>query len=71
MKRVLLAILVFLMTGVSQVAAHGGRLDSNGGHYNRKTGEYHKHRGDSNFGTIALIVVGGIILYGIFKRRDK
>lgn len=25
-------------------AAHPGGLDSSGGHYNRKTGEYHKHR---------------------------
>lgn len=25
-------------------AAHGGGLDSNGGHTNRKTGEYHCHR---------------------------
>ena len=23
--------------------AHPGRTDANGGHYNRKTGEYHKH----------------------------
>ena len=25
--------------------AHSGGLDSKGGHYNRKTGEYHYHRG--------------------------
>lgn len=24
--------------------SHGGGLDKNGGHYNRKTGEYHLHR---------------------------
>ncbi|WP_373047167.1 YHYH domain-containing protein [Vulgatibacter sp.] len=24
--------------------AHGGGLDGNGGHHNRKTGEYHCHR---------------------------
>ena len=23
--------------------SHPGRTDANGGHYNRKTGEYHKH----------------------------
>lgn len=28
---------------ISIVFAHGGRTDSNGGHYNRKTGEYHYH----------------------------
>lgn len=26
------------------VGAHPGGLDANGGHYNRKTGEYHYHR---------------------------
>ena len=28
-----------------QAYAHGGRLDKNGCHTNRKTGEYHCHRG--------------------------
>lgn len=28
--------------------AHPGRLDSNGGHYNRDTGEYHYHDGSSS-----------------------
>lgn len=27
------------------VIAHSGGTDSNGGHYNRKTGEYHYHHG--------------------------
>lgn len=27
------------------VSAHPGRTDSNGGHYNRSTGEYHYHHG--------------------------
>ena len=34
---------IFLIPGVS--FAHSGGLDSKGGHYNRKTGEYHYHRG--------------------------
>ena len=29
------------------VLAHPGRTDSQGGHYNRETGEYHFHNGDS------------------------
>lgn len=29
------------------VTAHPGRTDSNGGHYNRATGEYHYHDGSS------------------------
>lgn len=60
-----------LIIGINQVAAHSGRLDSNGGHYNRKTGKYHKHRGGSNFGTIVLIVIGGIFVYGMFKSKGK
>ncbi len=31
--------------------AHPGRLDANGGHYNRKTGEYHYHRSPSSGST--------------------
>lgn len=50
MKKIILSLLMFLIVGVSQVAAHGGRLDSDGGHYNRKTGKYHTHRGGSNLG---------------------
>lgn len=34
---------VFLSYGIA--FAHSGGLDSKGGHYNRKTGEYHYHRG--------------------------
>lgn len=71
MKKKILLILMSLIIGISQVGAHSGRLDSNGGHYNRKTGKYYKHRGDSNVGTIILIVLGGLLLYGMFKSKDK
>ena len=37
----LTAMLVFVGAGYT----HSGGLDSKGGHYNRKTGEYHYHRG--------------------------
>lgn len=40
----LLFALYFLIT---PVFAHPGRTDSNGGHYNRSTGEYHYHHGHS------------------------
>ena len=39
---VLLSIL-FVMSSLT-ADAHPGRLDANGGHWNRKTGEYHYHR---------------------------
>lgn len=37
------AALAFALS--TTVFAHPGRTDSNGGHYNRKTGEYHYHHG--------------------------
>lgn len=36
-------ILTFIFSSII-LYAHPGRLDSNGGHWNRKTGEYHYHR---------------------------
>ena len=39
--------LIFLIAVISNVLAHPGRTDSNGGHWNRKTGEYHYHNGES------------------------
>lgn len=34
-----------VLMGIASTAfAHGGGLDANGGHTNRKTGEYHCHR---------------------------
>lgn len=37
-------ILLMLMLTVISLSAHSGRTDSNGGHYNHKTGEYHYHQ---------------------------
>lgn len=41
------AILLIIVTALSHftVLSHSGRTDSNGGHYNRSTGEYHYHHG--------------------------
>lgn len=39
-------ILLFLIS-TSCIFSHSGRLDSNGGHTNRKTGDYHYHRAPS------------------------
>jgi hypothetical protein len=45
MKRIIL--LVWLALGLLPTVglSHSGRTDANGGHYNRKTGEYHYHNG--------------------------
>lgn len=39
-----LLTLVFSLALSATVLAHGGGLDQNGGHYDRRTGQYHKHR---------------------------
>ena len=44
-------MLICVMLVSCAADAHPGRLDSNGGHYNRKTGEYHYHRGGGSSGS--------------------
>lgn len=41
------AIICAMAVLSSITVLHGGRTDSNGGHYNRSTGEYHYHHGYS------------------------
>ena len=38
-----LFLLIFSVLAYNVGYAHPGRTDANGGHYNRRTGEYHKH----------------------------
>ncbi len=47
MKRLLSVLMCLGVMGISGilVMAHPGRTDAKGGHYNRKTGEYHYHNG--------------------------
>lgn len=45
-KKILL-MLIICFSFSTIVFAHPGRTDSNGGHYNRSTGEYHYHDGSS------------------------
>lgn len=42
-----LSLLLALYFLITPVLAHPGRTDSNGGHYDRSTGEYHYHHGYS------------------------
>lgn len=43
MKKISWGIVIILVSLPLVVFAHSGRTDKNGGHYNRKTGEYHYH----------------------------
>lgn len=46
MKTKIVFIILLVLTLLSiPVSAHSGRTDSQGGHYNRSTGEYHFHHG--------------------------
>ena len=46
LRRILLVLLsLLLLTGIA--LAHGGRTDSNGGHWDHSTGEYHYHNDGS------------------------
>ena len=50
---------------------HSGRTDSNGGHTNHKTGEYHSHNnGDDTdwSGAIVLGVLFVIIVFGVIVK---
>lgn len=50
MKRVLSVFSILIITVVCFISAsaHPGRTDSNGGHWNHDTGEYHYHDGSSS-----------------------
>lgn len=48
-------ILICLIVPVNLAHAHSGRTDSKGGHYNRRTGEYHYHNGGTSPSTLRLV----------------
>ncbi|MDD6564238.1 MAG: YHYH domain-containing protein [Clostridiales bacterium] len=54
MKRLITICIIILLIPLA-VMAHPGSLDSNGGHYNRKTGEYHYHSGIHKYGTASSV----------------
>lgn len=82
MKTSLIALLIIalLLASALPVYAHSGGTDSNGGHYDRKTGEYHYHHGTSAhqhyngrcsrtifmYLTVSLILLISIVYFGIF-----
>jgi hypothetical protein len=61
MKRHIIIVILSLVICFSTFG-HSGRTDKNGGHYNRKTGEYHYHN-RSGSGLFWVIIIGGIIVF--------
>ncbi|QDT24429.1 YHYH domain-containing protein [Gimesia chilikensis] len=55
MKKLLSWIFICLIVSVNFSFAHSGRTDSKGGHYNRRTGEYHFHGRGSSPSTLRLV----------------
>ncbi|MCR9289969.1 MAG: YHYH domain-containing protein [Bacteroidetes bacterium] len=71
MKKMLFIVFVFINLSC---LAHSGRTDKNGGHYNRKTGEYHYHNRGKNKGNgipVWMLLFGGYVGYLILKPKDK
>lgn len=54
---------LLLVSGI--VYAHSGGTDANGGHFNRKTGEYHSH--DSGGIEFFLVLLGIVILFIVIQ----
>lgn len=54
---------LLLVNGI--VYAHSGGTDANGGHFNRKTGEYHSH--DSGGIEFFIVLIGLVFIYIIWK----
>ena len=52
MRKFLAAVLVLVFASVS--FAHPGKLDKNGGHFDKETGEYHYHKGPNALESLEL-----------------
>ena len=53
LKRIIVAVI--LVMSLSCIAfAHPGKLDANGGHYDKDTGEYHYHKGPNALETLEI-----------------
>ena len=51
--RKFLALLLVLVLATTAIA-HPGKLDKNGGHYDKETGEYHYHKGPNALETLEI-----------------
>ena len=70
MKKIFIKLILFL--GFSTlIYGHSGRTDSNGSHYNRKTGNYHYHNGKSSSTLFWVVLIGGTVVFFILKSSNK
>lgn len=68
MKYKILYIFFFI---INLVLAHSGRTDSDGGHYNRSTGEYHYHNSSNGFLNIVFLGFIVFIILIVLSRKSK
>ena len=74
--RKLFFIGIIVFSHCSFLLAHSGRTDNYGGHFNRKTGEYHYHNSgekDNDSGKTVILVISGIFIICaiIYNLGDK
>lgn len=75
MKKIFFIFIILFITALMSFG-HGGRTDKNGGHYNRKTGEYHYHNSGSadsgyNEGVVVMVILGVVIIWIIVYSTSK
>jgi hypothetical protein len=63
MMRVFLFVILFAWPPASPVLAHGGGLNAQGCHNDRKRGDYHCHRGSASGSSTKKSKVGGSAYY--------
>ena len=54
MKRKFIIATLLVIALASMAFAHPGKLDANGGHYDKETGEYHYHKGPNALETLEI-----------------
>jgi hypothetical protein len=64
-------ITFFVLFICTSTFGHSGRTDSSGGHYNRKTGQYHYHNGGGGSGIGWVIIIGGVLFFLFLKSGDN
>ncbi|MBQ4431545.1 MAG: YHYH domain-containing protein [Synergistaceae bacterium] len=53
-KSIFITTLILVLAMSLTASAHPGKLDKNGGHYDKETGEYHYHKGPNALESLEL-----------------
>ena len=70
MKKLLpFSIFALLFMNLFLLFGHGGGLDSDGGHYNHSTGDYHYHHGLKSLGAGFYLLIGLIVFIVFIQKK--